>query len=209
MTTIDFGNERALADFATFVGRARQVRADGAVRLQVMGGLLLSTVAVLDGSGLLGEGAVLGIRVVPVSATEDLDATVSFATLGDRLARRGGSAVLPVPPVTVNVPWAGLTPPRGGWEPVGSLPCSEIDTIARQGISAVAEGSPTAAGGPAVEALRRRVWGAMSETRPPIVAGLALGAHVLGFTAAGSTASVSANGRWARLSTPQGHVLGR
>ncbi|OFE16045.1 hypothetical protein BA895_20745 [Humibacillus sp. DSM 29435] len=208
MSSIDFGDEHALADFATFVGRARQVRADGAVRLQVMGGLLLSTVAVLDGSGLMGEGAVLGLRVVPVAATDDLDATVSFASIGDRLAR-GGSAVLPVPPVTVSVPWAGLAPPRGGWEPVGSLPCSDVDDIARQGISAVAEGSPATAGGLAVEALRRRVWGAMSDTRPPIVAGLALGAHVLGFTVAGSAASVSANGRWTRLSTSQGHVLVR
>ena len=208
MSTIDFGDERALADFATFIGRARQVRSDGAVRLQVMGGLLLSTVAVLDGSGLMGEGAVLGLRVVRVAATEHLDATVSFASIGDRLAR-GGSAVLPVPPVTVSVPWAGLAPPRGGWEPVGSLPCSEVDTIARQGISAVAEGSPATAGGPAVEALRRRVWGAMSDTRPPIVGGLALGAHVLGFTVPGAAASVSANGRWTRLSTSQGHVLVR
>lgn len=208
MSTIDFVDERAIADFATFVGRARQVRADGAVRLQVMGGLLLATVGVLEGSGLLGEGAVLGLRVVPVAATEDLDATVSFASIGDRLAR-GGSAVLPVPPVTVNVPWAGLAPPRGGWEPVGSLPCSEVDIVARQGISAVAEGSSSAAGGPVVEALRRRVWGAMSDTRPPIIAGLALGAHVLGFTVPGSAASVSANGRWTRLSTSQGHVLVR
>ena len=208
MSTIDFGDERALADFATFVGRARQVREEGAVRLQVMGGLLLTTVAVLDGSGLMGEGTVLGLRVVPVAVTADLDATVSFASISDRLAR-GGGAVLPVPPVTVSVPWAGLTPPRGGWEPVGSLPSSDVDAIARQGISAVAEGSPAAAGGPVVEALRRRVWSAMSDTRPPIVAGLALGAHVLGFTVAGSTASVSANGRWTRLSTSQGHVLVR
>ncbi|MEO6999398.1 MAG: hypothetical protein ABI112_15055, partial [Terracoccus sp.] len=88
-------------------------------------------------------------------------------------------------------------------------PCSEVDIIAQQGISVVAQGSPSTAGGPAVEALRRRVWGAMSDTRPPIVAGLALGAHVLGFTVPGSTASVAANGRWTRLSTSQGHVLVR
>lgn len=208
MSTIDFRDERALADFTTFVGRARQARPDGALRLQASRGLLVTTVAVIEGAGLLGEGTVLGLRVVAAVTPEDLDVTVSFASITDRLAR-GGSSVVSVPPVTVNVPWAGLTPPRGGWEPVGALDGAEVSSIAQQGISAVAEGSPVAAGGPVVDALRRQVWGAMTDTRPPIVAGLALGAHVLGFTAAGLPASVSTNGRWTRLSTSRGHVLGR
>lgn len=208
MTSIDFGDEHALTDFATFVGRARQARPDDAVRLQVTQGLLLTTVAVLEGAGLLGEGSVLGLRVVRVSGSDDLDVTVTFASISDRLARRG-SSVLSVPPVTVNRPWAGLTPPRAGWEPVGSLEGSEVEAVARQGISAVAEGSPAAAGGPVVEALRRQVWGAMTDTRPPIVAGLALGAHVLGFTVPGAPASVSTKGRWTRLTTSRGHVLAR
>ena len=50
---------------------------------------------------------------------------------------------------------------------------------------------------------------AMSDTVPPIAAGLAFGAHVLGFTTAGETASIAAHGRWTRLSTSRGHVLVR
>ncbi len=212
---IDFGDPRALTDLETFLGRARRANPDGAVRLQVVGGVALVTVAVLEGTGLLGEGTVLGLRIVPVRADATdagLDATVAFASLTDRLARREASvasSVLAVPPTTVRASWSGLTPPRDGWEPVGRLPSEAVDSVAREGISQIAEGTPDGAGGHAVTALRRRVWGAMTGTVPPISAGLAFGAHVLGFTAPGAEASVSTNGRWTRLSTARGHVLVR
>ena len=206
---IDFGDPRGLADLGTYLGRARRANPDGAVRLQVMGRLLLTTVAVIEGSGLLGEGTVLGMRVVGIAPSDDVDTTVSFASVTDRLAREEQTSVLSVPPTTVRAPWSGLTPPRDGWEPVGQLDGEAVDTIARQGISQVAEGSPDGAGGHAVDTLRRRVWGTMSDTVPPIAAGLAFGAHVLGFTAPGEPASIAAQGRWTRLSTARGHVLVR
>lgn len=207
--TVDFGDPRGLADLGTYLGRARRANPDGAVRLQVLGRLLITTVAVIEGTGLMGEGTVLGMRVVAVEPTGSLDTTVSFASLADRLAREGAGSVLSIPPTTVRAPWSGLTPPRDGWEPVGQLDGEVVDQIARQGISDVAVGTPEAAGGHAVDALRRRVWGAMSETVPPIAAGLAFGAHVLGFTIPGEPASITAHGRWTRLSTARGHVLVR
>ena len=206
---IDFGDPRGLADLGTFLARARKANPDGAVRLQVLGGLLVATVAVIEGSGLMGDGTVLGMRVASIAPSDAVDTTVSFASVSDRLARDGGGAVLSVPPMTVRAPWSGLTPPRDGWEPVGQLDGAVVDSIARQGISQIAEGTPDGAGGHAVDALRRRTWGAMSETVPPIAAGLAFGAHVLGFTVAGQPASIAANGRWTRLSTGRGHVLVR
>jgi hypothetical protein len=206
---IDFGDPRGLADLGTYLGRASRANPEGAVRLQVLGHLLLTTVAVIEGTGLMGEGTVLGMRVVTVAPSDDIDATVSFASVNDRLAREGNGAVLSVPPTTVRAPWSGLTPPRDGWEPVGQLDGDVIDSIARQGISQVAEGTPENAGGHAVDSLRRRTWGAMSDTVPPIAAGLAFGAHVLGFTSAGESASIAAHGRWTRLSTSRGHVLVR
>lgn len=229
MSRIEFEDPRGLADLGTFLGRARQVAPDGAVRLQVMRGLLVATVAVLEGSGLLGEGTVLSLRVVPVASGDDsgdhsgessgddsrvseLDATVSIASVIDRLARGDGGTSLPVPPATVQAPWVGLSAPRGGWEPVGTLSSGAVDRIAREGIAAVAEGTPEGAGAHAVEALRHRVWGAMSETAPPVPSGLALGAHVLGFTDRAhpdAAVTVSMHGRWTRLSTSRGHVLGR
>src|SRR5689334_4620204 len=128
---VDFGDPRGLADLGTYVGRARRANPDGALRMQVVGDLLVTTVAVIEGSGLMGEGTVLGMRVVrvvpvvpvvPVVQGTDsppVDATVSFASVADRLARPGVGAVLSIPPVEVNVAWAALTPPRDGWEPVG------------------------------------------------------------------------------------------
>lgn len=210
MSQVDFGDPRGYADFATFVGRARRVQPDGAVRLQVVGSFLVITVSVLDGAGLMGEGAVLGMRVVPVAAGAPLDATVSFAAVADRLARAdSATTVFSLPPTTVQAAWAGLTPPRDGWEPVGSLDGLDVERIAAQGISDVAHGTPEGAGSHAVETLRRRVWGAMSDTVPPVRAGLAFGAHVLGFTRPGEVATVSTHGRWTRMTTSRGHVLAR
>ncbi|RKT77036.1 hypothetical protein DFJ68_0447 [Terracoccus luteus] len=221
VTTLTFAQPRGLADLATFVARARRVQPDGALRLQTVGSLLVVTVAVLEGQGLLGEGTVLGLRAVPLadagghagadatSGDGELDVTVGFASVADRLARDEAGGGFSVPPVTVSVAWAGLAPPRGGWEPVGQLSGQEVDDIARQGIAEVAQGTPPGAGAQAVETLRRRVWGVMSETVPPVRRGLAFGAHVLGFVEAGGAASVSTHGRWTRLSTPRGHVLVR
>jgi hypothetical protein len=206
---IDFGDPRGLADLGTYLARAGRANPEGAVRLQVLGNLLVTTVAVIEGTGLMGEGTVLGMRVVTVAPSDSVDATVSIASVGDRLARDGAGAVLSVPPTTVRAPWSGLTPPRDGWEPVGQLDGDVVDAVARQGISQVAEGTPDNAGAHAVDSLRRRTWGAMSVTVPPIAAGLAFGAHVLGFTAPGEPASIAAHGRWSRLSTSRGHVLHR
>lgn len=206
---IDFGDPRGLADLATYLGRASRANPEGAVRLQVLGNLLLTTVAVIEGTGLMGEGTVLGMRVVTIAPSGDVDATVSFASVNDRLAREGNGAVLSVPPTTVRAPWSGLTAPRDGWEPVGQLDGDVVDSIARQGISQVAEGTPENAGSHAVDSLRRRTWGAMSDTVPPIAAGLAFGAHVLGFTSVGEPATIAAHGRWTRLTTSRGHVLVR
>ena len=206
---IDFGDPRGLADLGTYLARARKANPDGAVRLQVLGTLLVTTVAVIEGSGLMGDGTVLGMRVVTIAPSDAVDTTVSFTSVADRLARDGAGSVLSVPPTTVRAPWSGLTPPRDGWEPVGQLDGDVVDSIARQGISQVAEGTPDGAGAHAVDALRRRTWAAMSDTVPPIAGGLAFGAHVLGFTAAGEAATISAHGRWTRLSTARGHVLVR
>lgn len=215
MNDVDFVDPRAVDDFATFVARAAKAQPNGAVRLQVLDGLLVTTVSVLDGGGLLRDGLVLGVRVSPIRYAAGpgaaTDVTVSFASLTDRLARRlAASTRLSVPPVTVHVPWGGLTPPRDGWERVGVLAVDEVSRIAGEGISQLAQEVGSGRGGHVVEARRQSVWGAMSDTRPPIVAGLAFGAHVLGFVSdEDDEAVVTTAGRWTRLSTRRGHVLAR
>lgn len=212
MSTIEFPDARAREDFNTFVLRARKVHPLGDIRLQTIDSLLVMTVAVLEGSGLMGEGTVLGMRVVPATSTEPVDVTVTFASVRDRLARTDlPPTSFPVPPTTVNPAWAAISPPRSGWEPAGALDPDDVDRIAAAGIETVAAGTPSGAGTHAVKGLRQRVWGRLSETEPPIPAGLAFAAHALGFTRSGEPVVVSRHGDWdwIRLSTSLGHCLAR
>lgn len=211
MSELQFVDAEALEDLATYVGRARSVDAEGAIRLQATGTTLAAYVGVLPGTGLMAEGAVVGLRVMALAEPADLDTTVPLAGITDRLARPGvrGGTTLPVPPTTVSAAWAAVAPPRSGWEPLGSVPTDELKDVALQGIQEIAEGAPEGSGSRAVAALRRAVWSREAPTRPPVVAGAAFGAHVLGFLGSAPQAQVFGSDRWLRLSTPAGHVLVR
>lgn len=160
----------------------------------------------------------IGLRAMPLAESVQLDVTVSLGALTDRLEHGAGTS-LPIPPMTVNVAWAAMAPPRGGWERVGAVTPDELYAVARRGIEEVASGAPADAGGAAVAALRKQVWGRLTTTTPPVPAGGAFAAYVLGFVGRGqgvaaspgaepgSEVTVWAQGRWTRLSTPAGHVL--
>jgi hypothetical protein len=212
VSELRFADAEALADLGTFVARARALDADGAIRLQAHGMALAAYVGVLPGRGLMADGAVIGLRVMPLAEAGDLDVTVPLAGISDRLARTAatgtaGDATLPVPPGTVSAGWAAVAPPRSGWERVGELPTATLTTVATQGIAEIAQGAPAEAGGHAVTALRQRVWARQTETMPPVAAGGAFAAYALGFVGSGGTATVFAHGRWTRISTDGGHVL--
>lgn len=201
-----FPDAQTLADLGTFVARAKAADDDGAMRLQARGSTLAAYVGVLPGAGLLAEGAVIGLRVMALAEPAELDVTVPLAAVTDRLARQPGR-LLSVPPVTVSAAWAAMAPPRSGWERVGALSAEEVAAAARDGIGQIARSVPADAGGHAVTALRQRVWGRATGTTPPVPAGGAFAAYVLGFAAPGTEVTVWAHGRWTRLSTPAGHVL--
>jgi hypothetical protein len=201
-----FPDRQILADLATFVGRAKAADPDGAIRLQASGRTLAASVGVLPGAGLMAEGAVIGLRAMPLAEDAQVDVTVSLGALTDRLARPSGET-LALPPVTVSAPWAAVAPPRSGWERVGAVPAEELAEVARQGIAEVAVGAPAQAGGHAVGSLRRQVWARPTATTPPVPAGGAFAAYVLGFAVPGTELTVWAHGRWTRLSAAVGHVL--
>lgn len=204
-------DEQGYADLRTLLTRARSLDDEGAVRLQAGGTVLAAYVGVLPGRGLLGAGAVVGLRTMRLGRPATVDVTVPLAAVADRLAR-DTSAGLEVPPVTVQNAWSAMTPPRSGWEPVGSLTAEELVTAARAGIAEVAQGAPSGAGGQAVADLRHRVWGRLTETMPPVPAGAAFAAYALGFVDPADPAApceVVAHGRWTRLSSARGHVLVR
>jgi hypothetical protein len=156
---------------------------------------------------LLGDGAVVGLRTMRLAEPVAVDVTVPLAPMADRLAReiQGG---LELPPV-VQTPWAAMTPPRSGWEPVGSLEASVLVDVARAGIAEVARGVSAGSGAAAVTDLRHRVWSRLAETVPPVPTGAAFAAYTLGFLEPTGRCDVVAHGRWTRLSSPRGHVLVR
>lgn len=211
MTLLVLEDQQGYADLRTFVTRARSLDEEGAVRLQAEGTVLAAYVGVLPGRGLLGDGAVVGLRTMRLARPVSVDATVALGAVADRLARDLTDG-LDVPPAGRSAAWAAVTPPRGGWEPVGSLPSAVLVETARAGIAEVAQGAPSGSGGHAVTDLRQRVWGRLTETVPPVPAGAAFAAYVLGFVDLAdqeARCDVVAHGRWTRLSSPRGHVLVR
>lgn len=208
----------SIVDLATFVGRARTLDADGAIRLQAVGEVLAAWVCVLPGQGILRSGLVLGLRTMRLAGEHHLDVTVPLGSLTDRFARRASTGdpgtALPVPPGEVAPPWAAVSPPRSGWEPVGKASVAALEQAAREGIAEVAQGAPEGSGAAAVAALRHRVWSRPVDedgTAGSVPSGTALAIHALGFAtgAAGGTATVHRAGPWLRLSLPAGYVLAR
>lgn len=207
MNELLFPDHRELVDLGRYAVRAKSVDESGAMRLQSAGTALAAYVCVLPGSGLMGEGTVLGLRVVALAEPATVDVTVPLGAITDRVARDAAARALPVPPTRVRVPWAALSPPRSGWERVGVVSSEDVAAAAREGIAAVAEGAPQGSGGRAVTALRARTWRSPTTTAPAFASGGAFAAYALGFLVPGSEVTVFEHGRWTRLTTAAGHVL--
>lgn len=207
----------ALRDWQIFAERARRAEAEAAMRLSIHGSTLVLSCAPLYPAGL-GDTMplTLGMRMLPLtdSSADGLDAVVPIAALLDRFARaqKHGSLHIDVPPQQIRAPWAGISPPRGGWASAPDITAPELRDIAAAGIAEIAAGSPAGSGAHAVARLRRAVW-----SRPvpgtQIPAGAAFALDVLGFLPPPDTddkrVQLRTSGPWWRLSTAAGHVLTR
>lgn len=209
MTSLRLVDAESTQDLATYLARARKVDDAGDVRLQAVGGVLAAWTCVVPGHGLASSGLVLGLRTFALAEQAVSDRTVPIGAVTDRLAR-GGTEV-PEPPMTSHPTWRALSPPRSGWEPVGTIADDDLRAVARSGIAEVAEGAPEGSGSAAVADLRGRVWGRSTETVPPVPAGTAFGLHALGFLRdeEGAAAAVHAQGPWTRVATDRGFVIAR
>ncbi|MEO6790331.1 MAG: hypothetical protein ABI249_04170 [Ornithinibacter sp.] len=202
----------AFADLGRYAGRARALDAEGAMRLQGTGDVLAAWVGVLAGSGILGEGTVLGLRTFALAEPADVDVVVPLGAVTDRTARAGTD--LSVPPNRALAVWAAVTPPRAGWERVGELSGDDLARVGRDGIAEVA--AAVQERGAAAGFLKEQVWARpMAVTGPDpdrageVRAGGALAAYALGFLGPGAPVAVFRCNRWTRLSGPGGHVLMR
>ncbi|MFI5754656.1 hypothetical protein [Streptomyces sp. NPDC051569] len=114
--TLGFADAREAADLGAFLARLIHYDRAAAVRLQAGGGAL----AVF---GRPASFEVLAIRTVRLAAPYELDVTVSAGELLEAIDEAAGSAA--VPAAVTGPPWAGVLPPRGGWQQVPGLPDEE------------------------------------------------------------------------------------
>ena len=202
-----FTGEHDTADLATYLRRAGRLDPDARARMVSRDGLLAVYVCPLSGGG---APTVLGLRVFRLAEPEEHDVVVPVQALLDRLARPENGLRLPIPPMREHAPWAGVSPPHGGWQIVGILDAAELDQVARAGIDEIAAGAGTSSAAAAVARLRADVWGRpipLGDENVHLPAGAAFAAAGLGFLNGDVTLHVS--GRWTRLTTRAGYVLSR
>jgi hypothetical protein len=207
----------SLADLGRYAQRARALDEEAAIRLQATDRVLAAWVGVLPGSGILGEGLVLGLRTFGLAEPADLDVAVPAGAVTDRTARSAGASVLALPPVHLTPTWASLTPPRSGWEYAGAASGDDLAEVARAGLAEV--GAAVKERGAAGGFTKQQVWGAMvsyssagtaaGPSMLDLLAGAALAAYALGFLGPGQPVQVYRTNRWTRVTGPGGHVLTR
>lgn len=114
--SLRFADAGEAADLAAFLARLIHYDRAAAVRLQAGGGVL----------GVFGRPPsfeVLAIRTARLAEGAALDVTVSAGQLADALDAAGAQGVpVVVPEAVTGPPWAGVLPPRGGWQRVPGLP---------------------------------------------------------------------------------------
>ncbi|MEU7038657.1 hypothetical protein ABZ958_33995 [Streptomyces sp. NPDC046237] len=202
---LHFADAREAADLAAFLARLIHYDRAAAVRLQAGGGAL----AVF---GRPPSFEVLAIRTARLVDAVDLDVTVSAGELLEGIEESAGKAV--VPDTVTGPPWAGVLPPRGGWEPVSGLP----DAARLRGAvtAAVAEFRSRDEELPQERRTRaerdrigREIWSrTVAETGLPLRAVHA--AQSLGFLPGeGVPVALLASGPWLRLRTPFGSIAVR
>ncbi|MDQ1577032.1 MAG: hypothetical protein QOH55_2182 [Microbacteriaceae bacterium] len=207
----------AVSDLQVYLARAGRLE-DGSVRLIAGSGVLAAYSAILYPHGLLDQSpTVLGLRTFAIEPGVAFDAVVPMRSMLDRLARLqetldSGSDVavqVRLPLEVSTVTWAGISPPRGGWLPVGETTYELMDATARAGIDEVAEAVPTGTGEQLVQRVRSEVWGRPIDNLEFVPAGAAFAAASLGFLAEGEPIALYETGPWTRLTTRRGHVLVR
>lgn len=212
MSSLLLPDDGTPADLVTYLARAARVDPGGATRLVARGDVLAAYVSPVHGGG---GPTVIGLRVLRLTSGADVDTTVALAAMADRFARlptsRAGQQVeLTLPPTqAAGATWAGMAPPRSGWQVVGAVSRDLLLEAARHGVTTVADGTPAGAGAAAVARLRAMVWGRDLPGLDQLPAGAAYAADALGFIGADEPVALYALGAWRRLTTSRGHVLAR
>ncbi|WP_439564717.1 hypothetical protein [Microcella sp.] len=206
----------AAQDLSVLLARASRLDEAGAVRLIADSGVLAVYVAVITPKGLLDRGpTVLGLRTLAL-AEGAFDVVVPIRSLQVRVDAALAAITEgadPTTPVTIGLPaavstivWAGISPPRGGWQRMAPLAPTGFAAAARAGIEEVATAIPEGTGEQIVHRVRSEVWGRPLPEAEHLPAGTAFALESLGFLG-DDLVQQFATGPWIRLSTARGHVL--
>ncbi|GAA4867453.1 hypothetical protein [Kitasatospora terrestris] len=205
----DPGEATVLAAFLT-----RLLRFDraAAVRLQAVPRGADGGVLALFGRLPLGGSGALAIRTAglagPVGA---VDRTVSAGQLLESVDEKAGALGLPAP--VTGPAWAGLLPPRSGWELLAEPPTAEVRTELATAIGEFKDRSEAVPehhrSRQVLDALADEIWSRPVTAVPALPLRAAHAAQVMGFLPPGAPLTVHRKGGWLRLSTPLGSVAVR
>lgn len=234
--TVQFSDAGEAADLAAYLARLIHYDRAAAVRLQAAGSTL----------GVFGRPAsfeVLAIRTARLAKPyqdgldETLDVTVSAGDLLEAVDERAATAIVPV--AVTGPPWAGVLPPRGGWQQEPGLPAPGalrglVAGVVAEFRTRTAELPPDRRTRTELDRIGHDIWSRpVGDTDLPVRAAHA--AHALGFlrepgtgrspddsspasatpapAAPGQPAPVAvallASGAWLRLRTPHGSIAVR
>ncbi|MGW1994143.1 hypothetical protein [Embleya sp. NPDC001921] len=201
MTVLRFADPAAAADLGGYLSRLLRYDRRAVVRVRAEGSVLGTF-----GHPPFGEAAsgVITLRASELAGPASVDATVSAGQLLDAIT---DDASVSLPPSVTGPGWAGLLPPRTGWERVAEL---AVLDLAREVAAGVAEFRARTESGPPRAELDRiaaDIWTRPMTGRLPLRAAHA--AQSFGFLGPPDPegrAAVLACGAWLRLEARYGSV---
>lgn len=201
-------------DLQAYLFRAKRLDPDGLVRLRAFGNVLAAYVAPIYSGNLMDKGpTVLGLRTSELTEPAEVDVLVPISAVQDRLAYLLGdeeNQEFRIQLLEVHrAPWAGISPPRQGWESIGAINETKLTQIARDGIAEVASSLPESVGGPIAARIRGEIWGRGIDLESRIPTGAAFVAAGLGFLTENEEVGIYQAEGWIRLSSEHGHVLAK
>jgi hypothetical protein len=208
-------DEHTAVDLQAYLARAKRLDPDGLVRLRAFGDVLAAYVAPIYSGNLMDSGpTVLGLRTCELAAPAELDVLVPIGAVQERLARllAEGEETTDFKIQlleTQRAPWAGISPPRQGWEQIGTINETVLTQIARDGIEEVASSLPESVGGPIAARIRGQIWGRGIDLESKVPTGAAFAAAGLGFLTENEEVGLYQTEGWIRLSSEHGHVLAK
>ncbi|MFF3919084.1 hypothetical protein ACFYZB_37665 [Streptomyces sp. NPDC001852] len=213
MTVLHLADETEAADLAAFLSRLLHYDRGAAVRLQAAG----TALAVF---GRPPSFEVLAVRAVRLAKPYEkgldatLDVTVSAGEFLESVDERGATAG--VSAAVTGPPWAGVLPPRGGWQPEPGLPAPDalratVAAAVTEFRSRTEELAPDGRTRAELDRIGRDIWSReIGRTGLPVRAVHA--AQSLGFLRPGADPAdtvLFSSGAWLRLRTPYGSVAVR